>query len=361
MSALYVHVPFCHHICSYCDFCKVFYQEDWVERYLDALAFEIKDKKITGDYQTIYIGGGTPSSLSLRQLKKLLDLLQPFSQHSLEYSIEVNPESMNEEKLNLLKEYQVNRLSIGVQTFHNKLLKEIGRHHTSKEAIHFIELAQSMGFDDMNVDLIYGLPQQTLEDVYEDIEIINQLGIGHISIYSLILEDYTILKHHGYIPLNDEEDAYWYEHIHSYLKEKGFIHYEVSNYYKKKPSLHNLVYWHYQDYQGIGLSAHSLIHHHRLENTRNLTKYLNNCYLDNDYHLELNDEIFEKIMMGLRLREGLDIDEINDLYHIDLLEKYKDVINKYVQLHMLEIKDRYLRVTFKGMNYLNTILVDFLD
>ena len=142
---------------------------------------------------------------------------------------------------------------------------------------------------------------------------------------------------------------------------EGFIHYEVSNYYKKKPSLHNLVYWHYQDYQGIGLSAHSLIHHHRLENTRNLTKYLNHCYLDNDYHLELNDEIFEKIMMGLRLREGLDIDEINDLYHIDLLEKYKDVINKYVQLHMLEIKDRYLRVTFKGMNYLNTILVDFLD
>ena len=120
-----------------------------------------------------------------------------------------------------------------------------------------------------------------------------------------------------------------YEHIHSYLKEKGFIHYEVSNYYKKKPSLHNLVYWHYQDYQGIGLSAHSLIHHHRLENTRNLTKYLNHCYLDNDYHLELNDEIFEKIMMGLRLSEGLDIDEINDLYHIDLLEKYKDVINKY--------------------------------
>lgn len=361
MSSLYVHIPFCHHICSYCDFCKVFYNEGWVNQYLEALSFEMKDKELSDDYQTIYIGGGTPSSLSLQQLKKLLDLLQPFSKKVLEYSIEINPESMNEEKLNILKKYHVNRLSIGVQTFHDHLLKKIGRYHTSYDAIHLIKLAKSIGINDINVDLIYGLPNQTLQDVYEDIDMINQMGIGHVSIYSLILEDNTILKHEGYIPLNDEEDAYWYQCIDCYLKEKGFIHYEVSNYYKRKPSLHNLVYWHYQDYQGIGLSAHSLLQHHRLENTKNLTKYLEHHYLEHDCPLNNEDEVFEKIMMGLRLTDGININDIDNLYHIDFSKKYKDVIDKYVKLNMLEIDNQYIRTTFEGMKYLNTILVDFLD
>lgn len=361
MSALYVHIPFCDHICSYCDFSKVLYKKDWADQYLDALSFEIQDKKINQKYDSIYIGGGTPSSLSLLQLEKLLKMLQPYADHVKEYSIEVNPESMNHQKLYLLKEYHINRLSIGVQTFHNHLLSKIQRFHTSKDAIQLIKEAQKIGFKDINVDLIYGLPNQTLQDIDEDIQIVKELDISHISIYSLILEEATFLKKQNYQPLSDEEDALWYDHINESLSKIGFKHYEVSNYYKKKPSLHNLVYWHYEDYDGIGLSAHSLVQHHRLENTRSLTKYLNCQYLDKDTELSNDDEMFEKIMMGLRLTEGICIKEIENLYCVDFMKKYGEVVYKYVRLNMLEMDAGFLRTTSLGMKYLNNILVDFLD
>lgn len=360
-DGLYVHIPFCHHICSYCDFCKVYYKEEWVNQYLEALSFEIQDKNMQSRYQTIYIGGGTPSSLTLQQLQKLLDILEPFSHQVKEYSIEVNPESMTKEKLSLLKKYHINRLSVGVQTFHDHLLSHIQRFHTSQKAIWLIKEAKKIGFEDINIDLIYGLPFQTLKDVDEDIQIVQKLDISHISIYSLILEDSTILKNQNYQPLTDEEDALWYDHINQSLEKVGFIHYEVSNYYKKKPSLHNLLYWHYKDYDGIGLSAHSLVQHHRLENTKNLSQYLNYHYLYEDIELQQEDELFEKIMMGLRLTEGICIKEVENQYDIDFMKKYEDVICKYAELNMLEMNDGFLKTTELGMKYLNNILVDFLD
>jgi len=361
MSSLYIHIPFCLHICSYCDFAKVFYRHDWADDYLDALLYEIKDKNLNDDFDTIYIGGGTPSSLTLRQLEKLLKMIAPLAKKVKEYSIEVNPESMNEEKLDLLKKYGINRLSIGVQTFHDPLLANIERFHTSKQAIELIKQAKMRGFNDINIDLIYGLPNQTLEDIYEDIEIIQSLDLPHISIYSLILEENTILKNQNYQPLSEEEDAYWYDQINEKLKNIGFHHYEVSNYYKQKPSLHNLTYWHYQDYEGIGLSAHSLKEHYRYENTKSLSKYLRHDYLYEKTKLDKDDELFEKIMMGLRLTEGICLEEIEKIYHIDLMKKYEAVIGKYTKLGMLEINNTFLRTTSLGMKYLNTILVDFLD
>ncbi|MEG0276994.1 MAG: radical SAM family heme chaperone HemW [Coprobacillus sp.] len=361
MKSLYVHIPFCNHICAYCDFAKVFYNEKWVDEYLEALSFEIKDKNLNDNYDTIYIGGGTPSSLSLEQLKKLLDILKSFSLRTQEYTIEVNPESMDSEKLDLCIKYGINRLSIGVQTFHDHLLKDIQRYHTSLQAIELIKEARNKGIQDINIDLIYGLPHQTLEDIDEDIKLINQLDISHVSIYSLILEDHTSLKKDGYIPLDDEQDALWYDHINKSLKEYGFQHYEVSNYYKVKPSLHNLTYWNYHDYDGVGLSAHSLVQHHRFENTRSLTKYLKHQYLDQDIQLEKEDELFEKMMMGLRLTAGIDLDEIKQLFEMDIEVKYKDVIDKYIKLNMLIIEKRYLKTTPLGLNYLNNILVDFID
>lgn len=361
MKSLYVHIPFCNHICSYCDFAKVFYNERWVEDYLDALSFEIKDKDIKGSYDTIYIGGGTPSSLTLQQLKRLLDILKPFSLQLQEYTIEVNPESMDADKLDLCIEYGVNRLSIGVQTFHDHLLKHIQRYHTSLQAIELIELAKQKGIDDINVDLIYGLPDQTLNNVDKDIKRISELDISHVSIYSLILEEHTTLKKDGYIPLDDEQDALWYQHINNKLEEYGFKHYEVSNYYRSKPSLHNLTYWHYHDYDGIGLSAHSLKEHHRIENTRSLTKYLKHQYLDQDIELTLNEQLFEKIMMGLRMTNGIDLKTIKQTFNVDVEIKYRDIIEKYINLKMLTIENEYLKTTSLGMNYLNDILVDFID
>lgn len=361
MKYLYVHIPFCDHICAYCDFSKVFYKENWADQYLDALNYEIQDKQIKGSFDTIYIGGGTPSSLSLEQLDKLFKLLKPYTKDVKEYSVEVNPESMDEEKLDMMVAYGVNRISIGVQTFHDDLLKIIGRNHTARQAIDLIHLIKDKDVTDINIDLIYGLPHQNLSDIDEDMKIINQLNVSHVSIYSLILEEHTALKIQNYQPLSDEEDALWYEHINHALSKIGFHHYEVSNYYKSKPSLHNLAYWKYQDYQGIGLSAHSLLNHHRLENTNSLTKYLNHHYLKIDILLKKEDELFEKIMMGLRLVEGICIEEINQLFHIDFLIKYQEPIQKYQKLNMIEVIDNHLRTTSLGMNYLNTILVDFLD
>lgn len=361
MSALYVHVPFCQHICSYCDFCKVFYDEKWAWDYLKALSFEIKDKALSTSYDSIYIGGGTPTALTYQQLQYLFELLKPFSKQVQEYSIEVNPETMDQEKLELCFQNGVNRLSIGVQTFRDDLLKKIGRVHTSKQVLELIKDAQTIGFQDINIDLMYGLPDQTLEDVQADIQQLCQLDIGHVSYYALILEDHTILKNMNYQPLDDEEDAKWYHFICQELKKYGFHQYEVSNYYRYKPSLHNLVYWHYQDYEGIGLSAHSLKKHHRYENTKSLTRYLNHHYLENDIPLSMEDCLFEKIMMGLRLNEGISLEEMNRLFDIDFQVKYQDVITKYQNMNFLEITNGYLKTTSLGMDYLNNILIDFLE
>ena len=211
------------------------------------------------------------------------------------------------------------------------------------------------------MDLIYGLPNQTLEDIYRDIDLLNQLDVSHISIYSLILEEHTVLKMNHYQPLDDEQDAYWYDCINHYLQKNGFYQYEVSNYYKKKRSMHNLVYWHYKDYDGIGLSAHSLKKHHRFENTNSLTKYLQHDYLKEDIILKKEDELFEKIMMGLRLKEGIHIEEMNQIFNIDFVKKYQFIIEKNINKGLLEIDDCYMKTTPLGMKYLNDILIDFMD
>lgn len=361
MKYLYVHIPFCDHICSYCDFSKVFYKEDWANQYLDALEYEIKDKQLEGCFDTIYIGGGTPSSLSLNQLKRLFDILKPFSFSTVEYSIEVNPESMNEDKLDMMIDYGVNRISIGVQSFHNHLLKNIQRNHDAMQAKDLISLVYSKGISDINVDLMYGLPSQTFEQLKSDLQELVTFPISHISVYSLILEDHTTLKNMNYTPLDDEQDALWYDYINHTLNESGFIHYEVSNYYKTKPSYHNLAYWHYEDYEGIGLGAHSLKNSTRYMNTRSLKEYLNHNYLNDKEQLSKEDSLFEKIMMGLRLTEGINLDVISNEYNINIEARYKDTIEKYIKINFMEYNKPYLKVTKIGMNYLNTILVDFLE
>ena len=361
MSALYVHIPFCQHICTYCDFCKVFYNENWAWQYLDALAFEIQQKQLSHDYKTIYIGGGTPTALTYEQLQYLFELLKPYAHHCQEWSMEINPETMNHEKLELCVQNGVNRLSIGVQTFHNHLLKKIGRVHTCEQVKSFILEAQNKGVQDINIDLMYGLPEQTIQDVCEDIDELVKLKVGHVSYYSLILEDHTILKNEHYQPLNDEEDAKIYALIRERLQQHGYHQYEVSNFYAYKPSLHNLVYWHYEDYDGIGVSAHSLKNGHRYENTKSLTRYLEHHYLENDIILTESDRLFEKIMMGLRLNEGISISHINQLYGIDFQKRYHHVIEKYQKMNLLEIENGYLKTTSLGINYLNSILIDFLD
>ena len=206
--SLYVHIPFCNEICSYCDFCKVLYQSQWVDDYLDKLDEELYQKEENLLY-TIYIGGGTPSSLSCMQLKRLMNMLKYYSYRVKEYTVEVNPESMNEEKLKILYDGGVTRLSIGVQTFQEELLEPLHRRHHNKDVFDLMTKAKEIGFQNISIDMMYGLPYQTQKHIQNDLQIIKSLDIQHISYYSLILEEHTLLDIQHYQPIDEEKEYYY--------------------------------------------------------------------------------------------------------------------------------------------------------
>ena len=351
-EALYVHIPFCDSICSYCDFCKVLSNTYNHYDYLNALKNELSQYPFK-QFKTIYIGGGTPSSLSLDELGYLFEFLKPYSLNVLEYSIEVNPESLTLEKVKLFKRYHINRVSIGVQTLNDDTLKFINRHHTSNNVFDCIKMLKEEGITDINVDLIYGLPNNDLNQTLNDIKICDSFNISHISVYSLILEDHTIFKHLNYQPLNDDEDARYYNEIKDYLRKLGYNHYEVSNFYKVKPSLHNLVYWHYEDYLAIGLGAHYKIDHLQIENTRSYEKYINGQYILNKEILSDEDLMFNHLMMSLRLKEGISLDDIHNNHYIDIM-------NKYMNQGYMKIENNQVSLTYKGLLVMDTLLLEFL-
>lgn len=358
---LYIHIPFCWDICSYCDFCKVFYQEKQADQYLDALEKDIKKQDIR-ELITIYIGGGTPSSLNYRQLNRLMQLLKPFLSDSLkEFSIEVNPESMDYEKLLILKRGGLNRLSIGVQTFNEDLLKLVDRHHNNDQVFSLISQAKELGINNINIDLMYGLPRQSQADIIKDLETVKELEIKHISYYSLILEDYTKLKKTTYQPLDDEESASLNKLIDQKLAIEGFIKYEVSNYAQAGyQSLHNMSYWLYKDYLGLGAGAASKIGDTIRENSRSITGYIQGKDIHKNIVQTKEDLMFNEIMMGLRLIEGIDILAFNRKYNVDLFSYYQEAIDKYLGTYLL-VTDNYLKCSPEGIYFLNQILLDFMN
>lgn len=361
-KSLYVHIPFCETICKYCDFCKVYYDKKQAWQYLEVLFQELKSLPLQLPLKTIYIGGGTPSALDDEQLESLMDHLQPYSQNVQEYCIEVNPESMDLYKLKILKKGGINRLSIGVETFQNHLLKEIDRHQSQEQVIRIIKQAQQLGFSNISIDLMYGLPKQTLKDIKEDLKIVASLDIQHISYYSLILEDNTILKYENYQPLDSEQEYQYNVYIDESLKKIGFNKYEISNYARDGyESKHNLAYWHYDNYYGIGIGACSKIDDQIIEHSRSLTKYLTHSAKHKVIQQSQEDTMFNHLMMSLRLKEGLDLKRFSDLYHKDACLIYQDAIEKNISNGCLYIEGNYLRVSDKGMYVLNQILLDFLE
>lgn len=361
-NSLYVHIPFCDTICRYCDFCKVYYDKKLSSQYLEVLNIELKKLNIKDCLKTIYIGGGTPSSLDDEQLEYLMDMLKRYSTNSEEYCIEVNPESMDYYKLAILKRGGINRLSLGVQTFQEHLLKEIDRHHTKQQVLRVIDQAKKIGFENISLDLMYGLPCQTFDDIKKDLEIVKTLDIQHISYYSLILEDNTILKYQNYQPLDDESEYQINCYIDNALKEIGFEKYEISNYAKKGfESKHNLVYWQYDNYYGIGVGACSKIDDKIIEHSRSLTKYLNQT--DQNHIIKQNKEetMFNHLMMSLRLKEGLDLKKFKELYNEDIYALYNQAIEKNREKNYLVIENDFLKTTDIGMYLLNEILLDFIS
>ncbi len=361
-TAMYIHIPFCHHICTYCDFSKVYYDSSWVNMYLDALEKEIESINIDRMISTLYIGGGTPTSLTEDELDRLLKIIEPYSKNVVEYTIEINPETMTYQKLLILKHYGITRLSIGVQTFNEAILKKIGRKHQNSQVFSLIEDAKKLGFDNISIDLMYNLPNQKIVDIKNDLCIVEQLDIQHISYYSLILEKHTILYNKDFKGMDDDEEYECMKLIYHFLNKIGYQHYEISNYAKiGYESIHNQAYWHNMDYYGVGLGAHGNLDNQRYCNTRSLNNYYKGNYRIHEEEINCHEKIFEGIMLGLRMTKGINIELFNQRYQCDLIDRYSLVINKNIELGLLCIENGYLHATGKGINLLHLILMEFMD
>ena len=358
VKSAYIHIPFCNNICSYCDFCKLLYNKDFVKKYLDALEKEISNNYKGEILDTIYIGGGTPSSLSIVELNKLFSIIKIFKlSKEYEFTFEVNIEDITEEKLEILKENKVNRLSIGIESFNNKYLKYLGRNYTSDIINEKVELAKKY-FDNINVDLMYALKNESLNDLEEDIDKILKLDIKHISCYSLIIEKNTKLYIENTKYISDDLDSDMYDLIDKKLENK-YHRYEVSNYsITSYESRHNLTYWKNNEYYGFGLGAAGYIDNIRYTNTRNLSKYISGNYERQEEVLTKEDKIKYEFILGLRLTNGINKYNFNKKYGINIneIEIIKELINKG-----LLIDDKInIYVPKKYFYVLNDILVNFV-
>lgn len=323
-KSVYIHIPFCKTICSYCDFCKVFYNGKWAYEYLECLEIEIEDTYNNEEIETIYIGGGTPSTLPIKYLEKLFEILKIFKiKQEAEFTFECNLNDLTKELLEVLKKNKVNRLSIGIQSFHEEKLKHMGRSHTFEEAKEKIALCRSIGFSNINIDFIYGFTFDDKKVLKEELKQILSLKPEHISTYSLQLEEGTLLYLNKTERLNEDEDAELYRYLCKYLQQKGYEHYEISNFAKKGyASIHNLRYWQNKEYYGFGVSASGYLDKVRYTNTYSLTKYLKNDYTGEKELLTKQDIMDNHLMLGFRLTKGFNVKEFESLYNVELKETY---------------------------------------
>ncbi len=360
-KSLYLHVPFCKTICYYCDFCHSVYTRKQALLWLETVRKEIALKDISPYLDTIYIGGGTPSALEDDVLDALLELLDPYTHDVKEYTIEVNPETMTKKKVSILKKHGINRISMGLQSSDESLLKMMNRHHDLEDIQRVMGLFREQGITNISLDLMYSLPTQTLEILHKSIEDTIALKPSHISIYSLTIEENSVFGKKGYQALDEEIEADMYELACSMLEKHGYKQYEISNFsLEGKESKHNLAYWHYLDFYGISLGASGKENGIRYDNTTRFKDYVDNPLQREEIILSEEDQIFEHVMMSLRLKEGLNIQDFNQQYAISLVDYYQKPIQMHIKLGNLVIEDDYLKCTSKGYPILNTILCDFL-
>lgn len=353
--SIYIHIPFCSKICSYCDFPKIIKNENIVDKYLIFLEKEIDENYKGEKIKTLYIGGGTPTSLSIKELEKLFQIISKIKlDKDAEITIEANSEDLTEEKLSFLKG-KVNRLSIGIETFNKETLKELNRTVNIKN----IENAFKY-FENINLDLMYGFKNQKLEDLEYDLKKIIDLNPTHISTYSLIIEPNTKLYIEKYPAMDEDIDRKMYELIENTLKKKGYMHYEISNYSKKNfASQHNLVYWNNENYYGFGLGAGGYIDDIRYQNTRSLTKYLNGKYKLEEIKLDTNQKIQNEFILGLRKIKGINKTTFKEKYGIEL--KNIDIVKELLKQNLLKENQKSIFINPIYIYTSNEILVKFID
>ncbi len=357
----YIHIPFCIRKCNYCSFVSGKNIQD-KEPYLQALIKEIQIKYKQEKLKTLYIGGGTPSLLSPKDVEILISLFN--FEENPEITIEINPETITKEKANGYVYSGVNRASLGVQTFDNNILKLIGRKHTEKNILNAIETIKGSNINNISIDLIYGLPTQTLEIFNNDINKAISLDIQHLSSYGLKIEEGSFFYTH--IPNNlpdDEAQAEMFLHLCKILKENNFEHYEISNFSKIGfNSKHNSSYWENKNYYGFGLNASGYENNVRYRNTPNLEEYIKNPFTrEEETTLSAQEIKEEEIFLALRLKKGLDITNFNKKYNTNFEKSYDKIIAKYSKLGLLEIKDGHCTLTKNGILLSNDIMSEFLD
>ncbi|MBW0259159.1 radical SAM family heme chaperone HemW [Bacillus safensis subsp. safensis] len=376
MKAAYIHIPFCEHICHYCDFNKFFIKTQPVDEYLAALETEMQhtiEQKGEQELKTIFIGGGTPTSLTVSQLDQLMNsihrVLKP-TKNLIEFAVEANPDELSLEKLHVLKAAGVNRLSFGVQTFEDDLLKKIGRVHQKKDVLTSFERARAVGFDNISLDLMFGLPHQEKHHVMNSLETAFSLGAEHYSVYSLIVEPKTVfynLMQKGKLHLPPQErEAEMYELVMDEMERHGLKQYEISNYAKPGfESQHNLTYWSNEDYFGFGAGAHGYVDGIRNVNAGPVKHYLElidqtGFPYKETHHVTKAEQIEEEMFLGLRKIEGVKSADFQAKYGAAPEALFSTVLEDLEEKGLIVNDDKGIRLTRKGKLLGNEVFQAFL-
>ncbi|WP_026584470.1 radical SAM family heme chaperone HemW [Bacillus sp. J33] len=375
IKAAYIHIPFCEHICHYCDFNKVFLKGQPVDEYLDSLEKEMELALLetpARQLNSIFIGGGTPTALNEKQLEKLCAIIRkqlPYN-GSTEYTFEANPGDLSEEKLKILYDAGVNRLSFGVQTFNDDLLKRIGRVHRAKDVFHSIEAAKKIGFNNISIDLIYSLPGQTLKDFRETLETSFTLDIEHYSGYSLIIEPKTVfynLMRKGKLPTPGEDaEAEMYGLLMEQMDKNGFKQYEISNFAKPGfESRHNITYWDNEWYFGIGAGAHGYVNGLRRSNHGPLKKYMEpiaggKLPILEEHKVSIEEQMEEEMFLGLRKTAGVSISRFKQKFGNDPLKMFEIQIAQLEEKGLIAVAEDHIRLTRQGLFLGNEVFQSFI-
>lgn len=383
---LYIHIPFCKKKCEYCDFISYEGKENLVEKYIECVKHELTEigEQNRIDYEnnlddlvlvkTVYIGGGTPSFINSKYISELLNVIKNsfILDNDVEITLEVNPGTADEYKLKEYKDSGINRLSIGLQETHDRILKNIGRIHTYENFLNTYNLARKIGFNNINVDLMLGLPGQTLLDLNESLDNVIKLNPEHISVYSLILEEGTPLyfkvsNHQVQLP-DDELERKMYWKVKEKLQEAGYIHYEISNFAKLGyESKHNLSCWNQEEYIGVGVASHSYTNNVRYSVIENVEEYIKNIDTDNEadniiFHEKQNKDskMQEYMLLGLRKIEGIKIQEFKNKFETDPIVLYKNELKKLKDEGLIKIDSNSIKLTNKGLDLANIVWEEFV-
>ncbi len=374
-TSAYIHIPFCEHICYYCDFNKVFLEGQPVDEYIQSLLTEIRltlEKHPTKVSETIYIGGGTPTSLTAKQLDVLLTGIHRYlpTHTTKEFTVEANPGDLTAEKLDVFKAHGVNRLSMGVQTFDDRLLKKIGRKHSVQDVYDTIKLLEKKQFDNVSIDLIYALPGQTLESFRDTLTKALAFDLPHYSMYSLILENKTMFMNwvrQGRLELPTQEaETQMFEEAIIAMAQSGHHQYEISNFAKKgKESMHNLVYWDNEHYFGFGAGASGYLNQKRYKNYGPIQHYMKplkeqRLPIFETEEISRANQIEEEMFLGLRKIEGVSLRRFEEKFNKKLTTVYQHVIAELQQQQLAVLEEDYFRLTPKGLFIGNDVFEKFL-